>query len=91
MPLGSLVYAVTGNWDHMIHGTTSSNIQPFFCGGRGSIFFKIAYVYIYIYIFTYDSTTNMFFVGFSVVPELPNRPIFQGFLLHPTSGVDAQG
>ena len=39
----------------------------------------------------YDSTTNMFFVGFPVVPEFPNRPIFQGFLLHPTTGVDAQG
>lgn len=86
MPLGSLVYAVTGNWDHMIHGTTSSSIQPFFCGGRGSIFLLNS-----LYIYIYDSTTNMFFVGFPVVPEFPNRPIFQGFLLHPTTGVDAQG
>lgn len=50
MPLGSLVYAVTGNWDHMIHGTTSSSIQPFFCGGRGSIFLlNSLYIYIYIH------------------------------------------
>lgn len=70
MPLGSLVYAVTGNWDHMIHGTTSSNIQPFFCGGRGSIFLlNSLYIYIYTYIWFHHQHVFCWFPGSTGIPK----------------------